>query len=394
MSITLPPHADFYGIYDDLLPAEYEIVMTWRRFLETEVQPIINDYWDRGEFPMQLIPKMGALIADTIGKDQPHLPKLSPLGWGILALELGRGDPSVSTFFGVHVRLCMTSIYRFGSDAQKERWLPAMMRMEKIGSWALTEPLVGSATAKGMMTTARQDGDYWVLNGEKKWSGNASFADVNVIWAKREDTGAVNGFLVERNMPGYEVTPLLGKIAKRAVNNVVISLKECVVPESNRLPNCHSFRDVAGQIDDGRAGVAWEAVGIAMGAYEAALRYSLQREQFGKPIAAFQLTQAKLANMLGNVTAMQGMMLQLARYTAKHGRATPERASLAKMFCTEKMRETVAIARALLGGNGILLEHNVARLFADAEAVYSYEGSHDMQMLIVGRAITGHSAFI
>jgi glutaryl-CoA dehydrogenase len=204
----------------------------------------------------------------------------------------------------------------------------------------------------------------------------------------------VNGFLVERDMPGYEVEKIHDKISKRVVQNVLIRLSDCRVPESSRLPGVRSFDDVADQLTNARADVAWEAVGIGRGAYEHALRYALEREQFGKPIAAFQLTQLSLVKMLGNVTTMQSFMLQLARLMQRDGSITPERASLAKAWCTHAMRETVALARAVLGGNGILLEHKVARLFADAESVYSYEGSYEINSLIVGKAITGHSAFV
>lgn len=393
-TINAPPiNGDLYDIESALTPDERDILLRWRAFMRSEVAPIINDYWERGEFPMHLIPKLGALTMDTIGKGQTHIPRMSPLLSGMLTAEVARVDPSLCSFLGVHRRLCMTSIWLFGSRDQKDRWLPPLLRMEKIGSWVLTEPLVGSGAARGLLTTATRDGDGWVLNGEKKWSGNAAFADVNVIWAKNAETGQVNGFLVERGTPGYHVEKIHDKISKRVVQNVNITLRACRVPEASRLPGARSFDDVAAQLTQARADVAWEAVGIARGAYEGALAYALGRVQFGKPIAAFQLTQVNLAKMLGNVTAMQSMMLQLARVMQRDGRVSPEQASLAKAWCTEKMRETVAIARAMLGGNGILLEHNVARLFADAEAVFSYEGTYEINSLIVGKAITGFSAF-
>ncbi len=389
-----PINGDLYDIESELGDEERTILWRWRAFMRDEVAPIINDYWERGEFPMQLIPKIGALTMDTIGKGQTHYPRMSPLLSGMLSAEVARVDPSLCSFLGVHRRLCMTSIWLFGSQEQKDRWLPAMLRFEKIGSWVLTEPLVGSGAARGLLTTARRLGDTWVLDGEKKWSGNATFADVNCIWAKNAETGAVNGFLVERGTPGYHVEKIHDKISKRVVQNVLITLDGCHVPEANRLPGAKSFDDVARQLTNARADVAWEAVGIARGAYERALAYALQREQFGRKIAAFQIQQLNLAKMLGNVTAMQSMMVQLAKLMQREGGISPERASLAKAWCTEKMRETVAIARAMLGGNGILLEYDVARLFADAEAVYSYEGSYEINSLIVGKAITGYSAFV
>ncbi len=384
---------DFYDIYSALLPAEAQTLATWRAFLEREVAPIANDQWERGEFPMQLIPKIGALMAETISAGQTHYPSMSPLLGGMLSMEIARVDPSLCSFFGVHRRLCMQSIWLYGSQAQKDRWLPDMLTLKKIGSWVVTEPLVGSAAARGLDDHSHARWRLLDLNGQKKWSGNASFADVNCIWAKRTDTGEVNGFLVERGMPGYLIEPVNGKISKRAVDNVLITLSDCHVPEANRLPGATGFQAVADQLNNARSDVAWEAVGISMGAYENALGYANARIQFDKPISAFQLSQEKLVKMLANITAMQALMVQNAKLQARDGRISAERASLAKFFCTERMRETVAFARELLGGNGILLEHNVARFFADAEAVYSYEGSRDMQLLIVGKAITGHSAF-
>jgi glutaryl-CoA dehydrogenase len=389
-----PINGDLYDIEAELSASERAIVHAWRAFMRSEVAPIINGYWERGEFPMQLIPKIGQLVGETWGKGETHYPILPPLLSGLLTAEIARVDPSLCSFLGVHRRLCMTSIWLFGSQEQKDCWLPAMLRFEVIGSWVLTEPLVGSGAARGLLTTAMREGDAWLLNGEKKWSGNATFADVNCIWAKDAATGEVQGFLVEMGTPGYVVEKIHDKISKRVVQNVNITLRECRVPEANRLPGVKSFDDVARQLTQARADVAWEAVGIARGAYEAALAYAQQREQFGKKIAQFQLQQMSLVKMLGNVTAMQAFMLRLARLMQRDGGITPERASLAKAWCTERMRDTVALARSVLGGNGILLEHQVAKLFADAEAVYSYEGSYEINSLIVGKAITGYSAFV
>ena len=389
-----PVNADFYDIESELSDGERDILHIWRAFLQAEVAPIANDFWERGEFPMHLIPKIGQLVGETYGKGATHYPLVLPLLNGMLSAEVARVDPSLCSFLGVHRRLCMTSIWLFGSQAQKDKWLPPLLRFEQVGSWVLTEPLVGSGAARGLLTTAARDGDGWLLNGEKKWSGNATFADVNVIWAVNSETKQVNGFLVERGLPGYIVEKIHDKISKRTVQNVNITLSDCRVPEANRLPGANSFDDVAGQLTNARADVAWEAVGIARGAYENALRYAQQREQFGKPVAAFQLQQMNLVKMLGNITAMQSLAVRLSKLIARDGNISPERASLAKAWCTDKMRETVALARAVLGGNGILLEHNVARFFADAEAVYSYEGSYEINSLIVGKAITGYSAFV
>jgi glutaryl-CoA dehydrogenase len=287
----------------------------------------------------------------------------------------------------------MGSIYLCGSDEQKRRWLPAMARLEKIGAFGLTEPDVGSGASRGLATTARRVGDAWVLDGTKKWIGNASFADLTVIWAKDVDDGQVKGFVVEAGTPGFATEDLQDKIALRIVQNARITLDGVRVPEANRLQQASSFRDTAEVLRITRAGVAWMAVGCARGAYEHALEYARQREQFGRPIGGFQLVQDLLVKMLGNITASATLCARLSQLQAA-GLARDEHSSLAKAFCTVRMRETVGYARELLGGNGILLEHQVGRFVADAEAIYSYEGTREMNTLIVGRAITGLSAFV
>lgn len=388
-----PINGDFYDIAEFLTDDERARLAKLTAFMETEVCPIINDYWEKGEFPKQIVPGLAAAVNQAMGDSPYQFPSSNPLLLGLIFAEMSRFEPSITTFFGVQWGLCMASIYLFGSEEQKEKWLPALKKFEKIGSWALTEPEVGSGTAAGLTTTARREGDSWVINGQKKWSGNATIADVNVIWARDVADNQVKGFLVEMGTPGYVVEKLHGKIAKRVVENVLITLDNCHIPEANRLPGATSFRDISRQLMSARSGVAWEAVGLARGAYERALKYANERQQFGRPIAGFQLVQDMLVEMLGNITASQGMMIRLAQLEAA-GKGSHERASLAKVFCCEKMRETVSIARGMMGGNGILLEYDVARFFADAEAVYSYEGTHEMNTLIVGKAITGQSAFV
>jgi glutaryl-CoA dehydrogenase len=287
----------------------------------------------------------------------------------------------------------MGSIYLCGSEEQKRRWLPAMARMELLGAFGLTEPEVGSGASRGLATTARRDGDAWVLAGHKKWIGNASFADLTVIWARDVDDGQVKGFVVEAGTPGFATENLEDKIALRVVQNALITLEDVRVPETNRLQAATSFRDTAEVLKMTRAGVAWMAVGCARGAYEHALAYATEREQFGRPIGGFQLVQDLLVRMLANITASACLCARLSQLQAA-GLAADEHASLAKAFCTVRMRETVGWARELLGGNGILLEHHVGRFVADAEAIYSYEGTREINTLIVGRAITGLSAFV
>jgi glutaryl-CoA dehydrogenase len=398
MSVTTPkalPQAngDFYAISTTLSEEDQALVHRVRAFLESEVTPIINHYWTREEFPHQLIPGLAALGIVGTSYHGYGCPGKSSLLDGILMMELAAGDSSIATFRGVHSGLAMGSIYLCGSEEQKQQWLPPMARLEKIGAFGLTEPEVGSGASGGLTTTARREGDSWVLNGQKKWIGNATFADVTVIWARDLADNQVKGFLVEKGTPGFKPEKLKDKIALRVVQNALITLEECRVPETSRLQNANSFRDTAAVLRMTRAGVAWEAVGCARGAYEVALRYAQEREQFGRPIGRFQLVQDLLVRMLGNITASQCLVTRLSQMQDA-GIMRDEHASLAKAYCTVKMRESVGYARELLGGNGILLDHQVGRFVADAEAIYSYEGTREMNTLIVGKAITGFSAFV
>ena len=398
MSVTAPkalPRADgdFYQIISTISEEDQALLHRVQAFMESEATPIINHYWTREEFPHQLIPGLAALGIVGTSYHGYGCPGKGSLLDGILMMELAAGDSSIATFRGVHSGLAMGSIYLCGSEEQKQQWLPPMARLEKIGAFGLTEPEVGSGTSGGLTTTARREGDSWVLNGQKKWIGNATFSDVTVIWARDVADNQVKGFLVEKGTPGFKPEKLKDKIALRVVQNALITLEECRVPESSRLQNANSFRDTAAVLRMTRAGVAWEAVGCARGAYELALRYAQEREQFGRPIGRFQLVQDLLVRMLGNITASQCLVTRLSQMQDT-GIMKDEHASLAKAFCTVKMRETVGYARELLAGNGILLDHHVGRFVADAEAIYSYEGTREMNTLIVGKAITGFSAFV
>jgi glutaryl-CoA dehydrogenase len=288
----------------------------------------------------------------------------------------------------------MGSIYIDGSEEQKQKWLPPMARLEKIGCFGLTEPLVGSGASGGLTTTAKRDGDTWILNGEKRWIGNAPWCDVSIIWARDLADNQVKGFIVEnKTTPGFSVDKIENKIALKVVQNGHITLKDVRVPEANRLQGGNSFRDTAKVLKMTRYAVAWMATGCAMGAYEAALKYCQERLQFGKPIGSFQLVQDLLARMIANITASQCLIVRQAELFDE-GKLTDAHAALAKAFCTAKCRETVAWAREVLGGNGIVADYQVARFFTDCEALYSYEGTFQMQNLIVGKAITGLSAFV
>ncbi len=384
---------DFYQIAGLLSKEEQLLLGRVRAFMEEQVAPIINHYWVRAAFPFDILPDFRALgIAGT-----PYhgygCPGKSTLLDGFVTMELARVDPSIGTFFGVHSGLAMGSIYLCGSEEQKQRWLPPMARLEAIGAFGLTEPEVGSGVAGGLTTTARREGDTWVLNGQKKWIGNATFADLTVIWARDLADNQVKGFVVEKGTPGFSAQKLEDKIALRVVQNALITLDEVRVPEANRLQQAHSFSDTARVLKMTRVNVAWQAVGCARGAYEHALAYAQRREQFGRAIGRFQLVQDLLVRMLGNITASQCLVVRLSQLQDA-GVMRDEHAALAKAFCTVKMRETVGYARELLGGNGILLEEHVGRFVADAEAIYSYEGTREINTLIVGRAITGFSAFV
>ena len=385
--------ADFYALELLLDDEDRRLLHRVRAFMEKEVEPIINEYWTRARFPHELLPGLAELHIAGLPYAGYGCPGRSPLLDGMVAMELARTDPSIATFFGVHGGLAMGSIYRCGSEEQKRRWLPAMARMALLGAFGLTEPEVGSGASRGLATTARRDGEVWVLDGHKKWIGNASFADLTVIWARDVHDGQVKGFVVEAGTPGFTTEDLQDKIALRVVQNARITLEDVRVPESNRLQQAASFRDTAEVLKMTRAGVAWMAVGCARGAYEHALAYATERQQFGRPIGGFQLVQDLLVRMLGNITASASLCARLSQLQAA-GLARDEHASLAKAFCTARMRESVGWARELLGGNGILLEHHVGRFVADAEAIYSYEGTREINTLIVGRAITGLSAFV
>jgi glutaryl-CoA dehydrogenase len=392
--MTFETHpGDFYGFENLLSETDRAIVLRVREFLRTQVAPIINDHWARAEFPFGIIDGFRDLDIAGLMYDGLAAHHGTRLLTGFLALEICRCDPSVNTFYGVHTGLAMGSVNRCGSEEQRQRWLPSMARLERIGAFALTEPHGGSDVAGGLETTARRDGDGWILDGEKKWIGNATFADLVVVWARDVEDGHVKGFVVEKDTPGFRPVKIEGKIALRAVQNADITLDGCRVPEENRLQRANSFRDTSDVLRQTRGGVAWGSVGCMMAAYELALAYAKERHQFGRPIAKFQLIQDHLATMLGNVTSSLALVVRLAQLQDE-GVTKDEHAAMAKSVVTTRMRETVALAREVFGGNGILLENDVARFFADAEALYSYEGTREINQLIVGRAVTGMGAFV
>jgi glutaryl-CoA dehydrogenase len=381
--------ADFYALEDLLEPEEIEVRDRVRDFCAREVTPVINDYWERAEFPCALIPKIAELgIAGGTVQGYGSA-GMSAVAAGLVAAEWARADGSLGTFYGVHSFLAMQSIALLGNEEQRQRWLPEMARMEKIGAFGLTEPEHGS-DAVALSTQARRDGDEYVLNGRKKWIGNGTIADLVLIWARGED-GNVGGYVVPKGSAGWTATRMTGKTALRAVWQAEITLDEVRVPAENKLANCSSFKDVSIVLDRTRYTVAWRALGIAEAAYDLALAHTLQREQFGQPIAGYQLVQDKLARMLAEITSMRLLSWRLSKL-ADEGRMTAAMASMAKMNNCKKARQIVADARDLFGGDGILLEHHIARHHADIEAIYTFEGTDHVQALIVGREITGISA--
>src|SRR5271166_450879 len=388
------PNSDFYQLVDVLTAEERAIVKKVRTYMESKVQPIINKYWSDDAFPFELLPSFKELGLGGLGFEGYGCAGGSQKLFGFVAMELARIDPSFSTFMGVHAGLAMGSIYLDGSEEQKQKWLPPMARFEKIGCFGLTEPLVGSGASRGLLTTAKREGDTWILNGEKRWIGNAPWCDVSIIWARDLADNQVKGFIVEnKTTPGFSVEKIENKIALKVVQNGHITLKDVLLPEANRLQGGNSFRDTAKVLKMTRYAVAWMATGCAMGAYETALKYAQERLQFGKPIGSFQLVQDLLAKMIANITASQCLIARQAQLHAE-GKLTDAHAALGKSFCTAKCRETVAWARELLGGNGIVADYKVARFFTDCEALYSYEGTFQMQNLIVGKAVTGFGAFV
>jgi glutaryl-CoA dehydrogenase len=387
------PNSDFYQLVETLPAEELAIVKQVSAFMETKVAPVITKYWVEDAFPFELLPEMKALNIYGVGMEGYGCRGGSQQLFGLIAMEMARFDSSIATFFGVHSGLAMGSIYLGGSEEQKQKWLPPMARGEKIGCFGLTEPLVGSGASGGLLTTAKRDGDSWVLNGQKRWIGNAPWCDVSVIWAKDVADNQLKAFIVEnKTTPGFTVEKIQHKMALKVVQNGEITMTNCRVPEANRLQQDTSFRDTARVLKLTRFMVGWEATGCAMGAYENALKYAQQRLQFGKPIASFQMVQDLLARMIANITASQCLLVRMAQLEAE-GKLTDAHAAIAKAFTTSKCRETVAWAREICGGNGIDVDYNVGRFFADAEALYSYEGTFQMQNLIVGKAITGLSAF-
>lgn len=379
------PEGDLLFLTDLLSGSDLKHYQAARAFFQREVRPIAVDYWNRAEFPFELLPKLAAQQISGLSTSS-HL--LS----GLVQMEFARADTSISTFFGVHHELFATAIYELGSDWQRRTLLPDVLALKKIGAFALTEPAHGSDISREMETTAERDGDGWLLNGTKRWIGNGSFADYVLVWAKDTDDGEIKGFVVEKERPGFHAETIANKTSARIVQNANITLTDVRVPFANWLPGTKSFRDTNTLLRNSRVWVSWQAVGQQFATFDVARSYALERHQFGKPIASYQLIQSQLAQIMANAVMSLSLMIQMSRLQ-ESGRLTMDQAALAKASCTERMRESVALGRSILGGNGISTDFEMAKIFADAEAIYSYEGSHEINTLLVGRAITGISAF-
>ena len=384
---------DFYQIDMHFTDKQNALRQQVRDFVEVEVLPKINPYWEKAEFPWEIARKMVNLPIIGGPLFEHGAAGLDFVEMGLVMYELGKGDGSVSTFYGVHSGLAMGSIGMLGDEEQKARWLPDMVKLEKIGAFGLTEPEVGSDASR-VKTTARNSGDGFVLNGAKRWIGNASISDILIIWARDEDSGDFGGFVIEnpQETEGVTIKDIWGKVGKRAVLNADISLENVFVPKENQLAHVSRFWDMAQVLGVGRYGVAWEAAGVAAGAFELALKYTKAREQFGKPIAGFQLIQQKLVEMATEVTLMQTLCLQLS-HLINRGLLNAGTASMAKYNNARKARYVTQLARECLGGNGIIIENHIARLMLDAEIIYTYEGTNEVNLLLVGRELTGLNAF-
>lgn len=380
---------DYYAVFRDVPAPDRECWQRARTFADETVAEV-TQAWDRAEYPIHLTRRLGELDLLTDGVVGPGLTPMSPLAAGLVNMEVSRGDGSMGTVIAVQGGLALRSIAYFGSAEQKATWLVPLARGRKLGAFALTEPLHGS-DAVSLETTAVRDGDSWVLNGEKKWIGHGSVGDVTVVWA-RDEQGSVRGFLVEQHTPGYRGETILGKASLRAIHQAHITLTEVRIPLDAVLPGSVSFKSASTVLLATRLGVAWAALGHATAVFEAALTYAKHRVQFGRPLAAFQLVQERLTRMLAQLTTMQLTCRHLAALD-EAGSLTPTQAALAKYTNTRGAREMASIARDLLGGNGILLDNHVIRHMADIESLHTYEGTESIQALLIGRDLTGISAF-
>lgn len=373
----------------ELLPdAERDRYLGIREFLQSSVRHASIDYWNREEFPFGLLAEMGKHGLGGLQTDGS-----SKLFKGLMYVEVARADVSLSALVGIHNELIVGMINELGSEEQKERWLPGLTAFTQLGAFALTEPDHGSDIAGGLETSARLEGGEWVINGAKRWIGAGTIADFALVWARDEADQQIKGFIVETDRPGYAATKIGNKIGLRIMQNADIVLDNVRIPASNMLPGATDFSKANDLLRDSRAWVGWQGAGIQLAAFDVARSYSLERRQFGKELARFQLIQQQLAEILGNASASLALMAQLARIQ-EDGKLEMVQAAMAKSTCTRLARASVAMGRSLLGGNGISTDFEMGKLFGDAEILYTYEGSYEINSLIVGRGVTGKSAFV
>ena len=389
------PTADFFDFESLLSVQEQRKLNELRSFLASEIAPYAGQWWDKAEFPEHILPKLAALRLSA-----PAQRGYTHLFAGLVIAEMTRVDTSIATFFMVHHDLFVESLYDFGSDAQQDKYLDDASNLRTTGAFALTEPEHGSDVAGGMQTTARRveraasdGGDYWVINGAKRWIGNGTFCDYMLVWARDEADGAIRGFIVDAGLPGVSRSRIENKIALRTVQNADIVFTDVRVAEADRFAGISSFEDTNELLRGSRIMVAWQGVGQQLAAFDVARQYTVERQQFGRPLAKFQLVQQQLVTMLGNAVASMGMMVRIAQLQDQ-GAADMPQVALAKSYVSARMRETVAMGRSLLGGNGIVTDYRMAKIFSDAEAIYTYEGSFEINTLITGRAVTGVSAIV
>ena len=382
---------DFYNISDLLTEEELFIQKTAHDFVSNEFKPIINEHFEKGTFPLEIATKLGEL--GFMGSSLPEESGgagVSNVAYGLILHELERGDSGLRSFASVQGSLVMYPIHAYGSEEQKEKWLPGLGAGELIGCFGLTESNFGSNPG-GMATTAKKDGDEWIINGSKMWITNGSLADVALVWAKDED-GIIRGFLLEKGMEGFTSNDIHGKLSLRASVTSELAMVNVRVPDSSRLPNIEGLKGPLSCLTQARYGIAWGMVGAAVDCYQTALDYSLERKQFSKPIAGYQLTQSKLAEMITQITMAQLTVYQLGRLKDQN-KMRFDQVSLAKRNHCKMARDVARTCREILGGNGIMEDYSPMRHMTNIETVFTYEGTHEMHSLILGQSVTGIAAY-
>lgn len=382
------PHADLLGVADALPENEQQELQKLHEFLQSDVRPVVGDYWDREEFPFELLP---ALAEHGLG--EVELSDKSPLFRGLVYTEVARADISVSVLVGIHNELILGILNQAASPEQQERWIPGLRTFEKTACFALTEPDHGSDVAGGLSTTAQRTENGWVINGRKRWIGGGTFADIAIVFARDVDDKQVKGFIVELDRDGVTAEKISGKLALRAMQNADMTFDQVEIPAENAIPGIASFNDLNTFLCNSRALIGWQGAGLQLAVFDKAREYAVTRHQFGRPIAGFQLVQEPLARILGNANASLAMMSQIAS-VQERGQLDMPMAALVKATVSRLTRESAAEGRNIAGGNGILTENELSKLMGDAEAVYTYEGTYQVNSLIVGRAVTGQSAFV